>query len=176
MNTPKRQHGRSFFVTAFVGLLALSTASACNQKEDKAKDSKNDAAAEEKKQAQIDALLRENGTAPVGQSAPAAPAKPTPATGSAPTPPGATAGNTAPTDSQIEVKLVSAGSGPKQMLSYQFQVGRERKFAMDMEILSSRITNGQKEPGPPPITLSLTGTTQTVEASATGAKAHQYFR
>lgn len=167
MNTPKRQHQRTFLVTAFFGLLAVLATTGCNQQEDQG--AKNDASSEEKKQAQIEALLKENGSGPIvqpkaGSAAPAA---------AAPSPEGngvAAAGDATPVQSQIVVKLVSAGTGPKQKLSYQFQVGRERNFAMNMEILSSRITNGQKEPGPPPIVLALNGTTKTVEASPTLAK------
>src|SRR5690606_21450030 len=140
--------------------LAVSAATGCNNQEDKAKEAKSDAASKEKKQAQIEALLKENGSGPLAQPTPApgSAARSAPDQKPAPGTPAAEAG--APANSQIVVKLVSAGTGPKQKLSYQFEVGRERNFAMDMEILSSRITNGQKEPGPPPITLVLTGTTK----------------
>lgn len=161
------------FKTAFMGMIAVSTLLGCDKDAGKEKQKEDPVASEEKKQAQIDALLRENGSAPVAPADPAAALKPTePAPAVAAPAPGAPAGAQG---SALQIKLISAGSGPKQKLSYSFKVGRKRNFAMDMEVASGRVTNGQKEPGPPPITLALTGTTETFEASATGAKRMNTF-
>ena len=64
-----RMFSSRLLVPSFLGLLTCTTAMGCNPSEGKEAGKQTAAEAEEKKQAQIDALLQENGSAPLGKPA-----------------------------------------------------------------------------------------------------------
>jgi len=167
-----RSHSRFTGKALLFLLLAVTSvgATACDKKADKAESAE---AESEKKQAQIDALLRENGSAPASKGAkhpfgkndgaakPGAVAN-TPADAASPAD---AAPATAPTEANAEaatVAVISAGSGAKKELRYNFQANRKRAFTMEMTITSASETNGQKGPSPPPIGMALEGSSQTL--------------
>lgn len=167
--------------------ILLAFSNGCDEKSSTTEGSQK--SAEEKaveQKATVDALLRQNGidpttlpTAPGPGAAQAAP----PGTGDVTPPPAVQPMNAKGTDDgpstggppQATVVLIKPGQGPKKVLRYQFQKGRKRNFAMDMEVVATRVVNGQPTPGTPPVTISMRGTSLTVAADEHKAQRENTF-
>ena len=85
---------------------------------------------------------------------------------SAPTTPGAP---------PIAVRVLSSGAGPKAALRYGFKQGDNHKFVLDIQVAAERKVNGQVAPGMPPFSLSLRGSTTTLQADMQGARRQHTF-
>ena len=189
--------------SAFVFTLSALTLLGCEEKESAKAPTPPASSAE--KQARLDALLKENGLDPntlptaaaPGATDPAQAQQPSAASPAQPTPPAAqtTAPNAQPSGAQpggpnaqaasapgqpgsppaVIIKLLTAGSGPKQQLRYGFTKGSQQKFALDIEVGVERLVNGQPTPGMPPFALSLKGATITLSADASAARRQHTF-
>jgi hypothetical protein len=159
-------------------LLAFSNG--CDEKSSTKEGSQK--SAEEKaveQKATVDALLRQNGidptTLPTAPGSEATTAQPGVAAPAADAAQGAANGPVGGAPPQATVALIKPGQGPKKVLRYQFQKGRKRNFAMDMEVVATRVVNGQPTPGTPPITISMSGTSLTVAADDQKAQRENTF-
>lgn len=113
----------------------------------------------------------------VGSAGAAAPSNSPPA--SAATPP-AEANQTAPASTPtsappIKVVVLNPGSSPKAALRYRFVQGDTHKFTLDIQVSAERKVNGQPSPGMPPFSLTLRGSTTTLQADPLGARRQHTF-
>lgn len=184
---------------AVLAVVVLATGVACDRKE---KPTENETTiSEADKQERLAALLKENGVdpaslpsaqAPLGapiptSASPEAAASAAPAPGSAAAAEPATAAPAssgaaktapappAPGSPPIAVRVLSTGAGPKSALRYGFKQGDNHKFVLDIQVAAERKVNGQVAPGMPPFSLTLRGSTTTLQADAQGARRQHTF-
>lgn len=79
------------------------------------------------------------------------------------------------TTETTSLRLLSQGSAPRSVLSYQFAQGRARKFHLEMKISPQRTINGQPAPGVPAFSLAVSGETKTLSSDAQRASREATF-
>lgn len=125
----------------------------------------------ENKKETVDALLRANGIDPetlkAGEGTPkkATPSAP-PATAEAARP-SAPEPNTdqaaGPSGIRYKIELTSPGSDPKTALKYTFGASERRNLSMDLQTTTALTVNGQPLQTAPPVQVTVTGTSTTMQ-------------
>lgn len=196
---PSSLPSRTWVSASALAVALLALGAGCDRKDTQAEGEST--ISETDKQERLAALLKENGVDPASLpsaqaplTAPAAGTEATPRTtaSAAPTPSGTPAAEApsvapppgalapgqaapAPGTPPIAVKVLSTGAAPRSALRYGFKQGDNHKFVLDIQVAAERKVNGQVAPGMPPFSLTLRGSTTTLQADPQGARRQHTF-